>query len=659
MKDELSLNQINNYGDTNKISSINSEQDLTDIKDFEPMADFSFSQIMDSQEDAETRYKYLFENNPNAMYIWDIANFCIVDCNEEALLKYGYTRQEFLNLTVSDLQFVEDLLLLDSLAVKTFSEKQYWRQKKKNDEVMFMEVSSHLLNYKNKTFSFTQVIDVTEKEQALAQLKESQDKLRTATKIARLGYWQLKADGTNRYWSDEVYEIWGRKRNEFIVTFDTFLETIYPADKEAFLNEQRAFYSWKKTFDLEYRIILPDGAIKWVCERGKLLEDEAGNPIIFQGMVQDITEQKLLSSSLEESNRRYNYVTKATFDAIWDWDMTTGALYWGEGFQHIFGYELKDLQPDISSWTQHLHPADQERAIKSIYDFILSTGTNWEEEYRYLKADGQYAYVADKGFVVRDEFGKAIRMVGAMQDVSKRKKDEEELKAFADELYKRNKELHEFGYIVSHNLRSPVANIMGTTTLLELDSEDPETVTQCIKDLKSSINRLDDVIRDLSKILSVTDGSAAWSKETVDVKEILDNVITDLQITIKHSGADIQIPQQSCILYSHKAYLYSALFNLIGNAIKYRSAKKPEILIQIDQSALETKIKISDNGIGIDLVKHGDDLFKPYKRFATEIEGKGLGLFLVKSHVEALRGTITVESNIGVGTSFIITFAAN
>jgi signal transduction histidine kinase len=105
--------------------------------------------------------------------------------------------------------------------------------------------------------------------------------------------------------------------------------------------------------------------------------------------------------------------------------------------------------------------------------------------------------------------------------------------------------------------------------------------------------------------------------------------------------------------------LYSALFNLIGNAIKYRSVKKPEILIQIDQSALETKIKISDNGIGIDLVKHGDDLFKPYKRFATEIEGKGLGLFLVKSHVEALHGTITVESNIGVGTSFIITFPAN
>ena len=192
--------------------------------------------------------------------------------------------------------------------------------------------------------------------------------------------------------------------------------------------------------------------------------------------------------------------------------------------------------------------------------------------------------------------------------------------------------------------------------MLELDSEDPETVMQCIKDLKSSINRLDDVIRDLSKILSVTDGSAAWSKETVDVMEILNNVITDLQSTIKHSGAIIQMPQQPCILHSHKAYLYSVLFNLVGNAIKYRSEKIPEISITIDQDDAETIIKITDNGIGIDLERYKDDLFKPYKRFASEVEGKGLGLFLVKSHVEALQGTIYLESKLGAGSTFIINF---
>ena len=653
MNDDPSLNKFNQYEPFNEESPVTSIENITDNS---AVGDFSFNQIMDSLEDAASMYKYLFENNPNAMYIWDIETLCIIDCNEEAQLKYGYTRREFLDLTISDLQYTDDVPLLDKLAIRSFNKKQYWRQQKKNGEVMFMELSSHLLDYKNRTFSFTQVIDITEKEKALKQLKESQDKLRTATKIARLGYWQLKADGTNRYWSDEVYEIWGRLREEFIVTFSSFLETIHPADRDVFLKEQKLFYSSKKTFNLEYRIVLPDGAIRWVYEKGNLLEDEEGNAIIFQGMVQDITEQKQLSHSLEESNRRYSYVTKATFDAIWDWDMLTNKLYWGEGFQHIFGYELASLQPDISSWTQHLHPADLDRVVKGIYGFIDGKGTNWEDEYRYLKADGQYAYVADKGFVVRDEHGKAQRMVGAMQDVSKRKKDEQELKSFADELYTRNKELHEFGYIVSHNLRSPVANIMGTATLLELDSDDPETVGQCIKDLKTSINRLDDVIRDLSKILSVTDGSAAWIKETIDIKEILSNVLTDLQSTIKHAGAKISFPGASFMFHSHKAYLYSVLFNLIGNAIKYRSVKTPEIEITIEQNNLNTTIKIVDNGIGIDMEKYKDDLFKPYKRFTSEVEGKGLGLFLVKSHVEALHGTITLQSKLGTGTTFVIIF---
>jgi len=653
MNEDLSLNKPNQYKIQDEAGSITS---ITEIRHKAIPDNFSFNQIIDSLEDAASMYKYLFENNPNAMYIWDIENLCIIDCNEEALLKYGYTRKDFLELTISDLQYSEDISLLNKLAVRTFSEKQYWRQLKKSGEVMFMELSSHILDYKGRTFSFTQVIDVTEKEKALMQLKESQDKLSTATKMARLGYWQLKADGTNRYWSDEVYEIWGRSREEFIVTFSSFLDTVHPADRDIFLKEQKLYYSSKKTFSLEYRIILPDGTIRWVYEKGNLLEDEEGNFIIFQGMVQDITDQKLLSHSLEESNRRYIYVTKATFDAVWDWDMLTGILYWGEGFQQIFGYELSKLQPDITSWTEHLHPADLDRVVKGIYAFLDGSDTNWEDEYRYLKADGHYAYVLDKGFVVRNEHGKAQRMVGAMQDVSKRKKDEQELKSFADELYKRNKELHEFGYIVSHNLRSPVANIMGTATLLELDSDDPETVTQCIKDLKSSINRLDDVIRDLSKILSITDGSAAWSKETIDIKEILGNVLTDLQSTIKHAHAKITFPQTSFMLYSHKAYLYSVLFNLVGNAIKYRSEKIPEISITIDQDDAETIIKITDNGIGIDLERYKDDLFKPYKRFASEVEGKGLGLFLVKSHVEALQGTIYLESKLGAGSTFIINF---
>ena len=128
------------------------------------------------------------------------------------------------------------------------------------------------------------------------------------------------------------------------------------------------------------------------------------------------------------SNERYSFATKATSDAIWDWDIVTETLYWGEGFQSNFGYNPQELMPDISSWTDHIHPEDIDRVLTGINKLIEGTQTNWMDEYRYLKSDQTYAYVIDKGFVIRDEHGKAIRMVGAMQDVTIRKEGEENLK---------------------------------------------------------------------------------------------------------------------------------------------------------------------------------------------------------------------------------------
>jgi PAS domain S-box-containing protein len=132
--------------------------------------------------------------------------------------------------------------------------------------------------------------------------------------------------------------------------------------------------------------------------------------------------EKLEFKSLqaEESNKRYKYALKATSDAIWDWDFQTNALYWGEGFYNIFGYEPADIKTQ-ENWIKQLHPDDIQHIEESLQKVINSTGNTWQSEYRYLKANGNYAYVADKGFIIRDKNGKAIRMVGAMQDITERK----------------------------------------------------------------------------------------------------------------------------------------------------------------------------------------------------------------------------------------------
>ncbi|MBC7525040.1 MAG: PAS domain S-box protein, partial [Flavobacterium sp.] len=132
--------------------------------------------------------------------------------------------------------------------------------------------------------------------------------------------------------------------------------------------------------------------------------------------------------ALAESNERFEYVTKATFDAIWDWDLTKDTLYWGEGIEKIFGHKISDLDPTRLSWTNNIHPDDLPRLTSSYYNIIKSSTNNWIEEYRFKKADGTYCYVNNKGIVIRDKDNRATRVIGAMHDISKKREEEQRLK---------------------------------------------------------------------------------------------------------------------------------------------------------------------------------------------------------------------------------------
>ncbi|MDB5112245.1 MAG: hypothetical protein JWR67_3359 [Mucilaginibacter sp.] len=382
-------------------------------------------------------------------------------------------------------------------------------------------------------------------------------------------------------------------------------------------------------------------------------------PVVYQdetieiyGIVKDISDRV----ALQESLRKLSIVADKTTNGVVIADKD-GTIEWvNNGFTQMNGYNLTEA---VGVKVSELLKSNANPKVGEHIKNQPSEGFSYSREMLCTKKDGSKYWNLVEITPVFDKNDKLERRISIHTDITQRKKAEEELKSFADDLYKRNKELEQFGYIVSHNLRSPVANILGIANLLELDKDDPETVEICTKDLKTSITRLDSVIRDLSKILSIRDSSSVLNKEYIDVTELLKNIITDLKEAIKHAGAEIQIPAEQYPLFSHKAYLYSVLLNLISNSIKYRSACKPVIKITLAMEDESVIMKISDNGIGIDLFKHGNDLFKPYKRFNTTIEGKGLGLFLVKNHVEVLNGTIAIESEVGKGSTFIITLPNN
>jgi len=364
---------------------------------------------------------------------------------------------------------------------------------------------------------------------------------------------------------------------------------------------------------------------------GKLAMSEARQRSIFESQTNYVIRTDLQG--------RYSYVNKK-FKKDFGWVYGDQEILGQISLPSIADYHHQRIQDTIALCLAHTNEVFQVEIDKPGSDGNMIT-TYWE----------------CVGLTDEQGLPTEIQCVGV--DITERIKTEQDLTRLADDLYKRNRELQTFSYVISHNLRLPVANLSGLINLLELDKEDPETFEECFKGLKSSINSLDNVITDLSKMISIGDKAIELTKECIDIVQVISSVEADLAMVIQHSGTKINIPQDPFYLQSHKAYMYSIFYNLIYNAIKYKTSQCPQIDIKIITNAQSVIITIADNGAGINLDKHLDDLFKPYKRFNPDIAGKGLGLFLVKSHVEALNGIILVESEVGMGTTFSIILPTN
>jgi signal transduction histidine kinase len=225
------------------------------------------------------------------------------------------------------------------------------------------------------------------------------------------------------------------------------------------------------------------------------------------------------------------------------------------------------------------------------------------------------------------------------------------------DLVQHNTDLEKFAYIISHNLRAPVANIIGASSILnnmEVSSGEKEKLNRGIN---TSILRLDEIINDLNQILQIK-GRINEIKEIVYFSELVEHIKISIRNLIDKDNVEIKYDfSEVNDFFALKPYLYSIFFNLISNSIKYRRQKVHSV-IEIRSRLLKNKIELTfaDNGMGIDLKKNGDQIFGLYKRFHSNIEGKGMGLFMVKTQVETLGGKISVKSEENKGTEFKIEF---
>ena len=293
-------------------------------------------------------------------------------------------------------------------------------------------------------------------------------------------------------------------------------------------------------------------------------------------MVVDITDIKLVEEKLRTSNERYQIVTKATNDGIWDWNLKTNEIYWNKSYERISGYKNVNPKLDGDTWFDNIHPEDKDRVRSGVMNAISNGNSFWKDEYRYIKANGETATVLDRGYILYDEQHKPIRFVGAMEDITERKKIETEREYLIEHLVKSNNDLKQFSYITSHNFRAPLSNLIGLLGLVDRDTL-TDSNREIVEMFETSTQQLNKTINDLIQILIIKNHlnvNIVQNNINDAVSDVCELLIQEIKETGTTIVKDIQVEE----IVLNKSYLQSILLNLLSNAIKYRSADRKLVI---------------------------------------------------------------------------------
>ncbi len=403
--------------------------------------------------------------------------------------------------------------------------------------------------------------------------------------------------------------------------------------------------------------------VEWLEE----LEDESGSKRFFVrtlkpfknaytgykvGYGMDVTALKVVQDELLRREHLLSFSHKLVKTGYWVYYPGVDKYEWSDGVYEILEINKNDILPSLNVYYDFIHPDDKETLIQYVKDLIHKK-ISGSVEFKVLTAGGEVKYIRELSSARQSDTEEYI--FGVIQDITDVKKSIEERELLIKEINNKYNDLMQFSYIVSHNLRSPVANIIGMSSLLNSDLAEAEKI-QMYDYIMQSAQSIDTVIRDLNHVLS-TRNTLNEKREKLILREIIEDICYNLREQINESGASVilNIDSDANELYSIRSYVQSIFHNLISNSIKYKATSRaPLITISARKETHNILVEVSDNGTGIDLNLHKNQLFGLYKRFTTEKEGKGLGLHMTKAQVESLGGSISVESEVGTGTIFKI-----
>jgi signal transduction histidine kinase len=505
------------------------------------------------------------------------------------------------------------------------------------------------------------------------ELRRIEAYLEEGQRLTHTGSWAWNiARRENVYWSPENYRIFGLDPTKDTQSFEKALQRIHPEDRAEFIQILDAAIREKKDFDVDWRICLPDGSLRYAHNVGHPIVDKDGEAVEYVGTLVDVTEQRLARMALERENAERRRAEdelrrseaflaegqRISRTGSWAWNMTTGAVSWSTEHFRIFGLDPDATTPSYTMFTDRIHPEDR-AAFEDMLDKAARDGGNFQHDFRIVTPDGATKSVQSLGHLAAN----GAEFVGTVMDITERRLAEEALRnAVADlERASRLSTMGELTASIAHEINQPLAAIVtnANACLLWLEAHrlDIAEARQAATRIVSNGHRAADIVKSVRALTR----KSAVEMIPLDMNELIREVIALLRTEFRRHDVRVETSLRSDLasVVGDRVQLQQVVLNLTMNGIEAMAdsagrQRRLEI-ISANDGAPGVLVAVKDSGPGLDPARK-DRLFEAF--FTTKPEGMGMGLSICRSIIDAHGGRLWASPNVPSGAVFQFTLPA-
>jgi PAS domain S-box-containing protein len=495
-------------------------------------------------------------------------------------------------------------------------------------------------------------LDLSEKRRADAARAESEARLRLAVKASGTGIWDWNVVTGEVKWSEETFTIHGLASDEFRGTAEAFGELVHPDDLERVWATVSGAIAARTPYAAEFRIVRPDGVVRWVLNSGQAFYDGDGRPLRMLGTINDVTGRKKIEEALRRSEERLRVAKTAARLGIHDYDIASGRIEWDERVRELWGVG-RDEAITYETFLAGVHPDDRNAMLAAVECAFDPAGSGrYFATYRVVsRADRSQRWVEATGRVTFEN-GQAVRLVGTVLEVTQQRAAEQALRE-AD----RRKD--EFLATLAHELRNPIAPVRQAAAVARMPNATPAQVRWCLDVIERQTKHMALLLDDLLDVSRITRGRIDLNLRTLVLQEVVEAAVETARphIEARRHALEVSLPDGLPAIRADYLRMAQVLSNLLTNAAKYTEpGGRIRLSARRDGDAVE--IAVADNGIGI-AAEHLERVFEMFAQGGApgplEEGGLGIGLALARGLVVLHGGAIEARSDgPGRGATFVV-----